>query len=97
MDIKIHFNQILIVDIPHSQAPPTTGCVVLQYLHLKNMLISGPVQFKPVFFKGQLYIHIYVCVCVYIYIYIYIFVVVVVVFQLLSHVQLFATPRAAAC
>ena len=47
---------------PHPRMQPTVNPVVLKYFLLKRSLHrNGPIQFKPMLFKGQL------CICVYIY------------------------------
>ena len=74
MDIKIHFDRILIADILHSQAQPTTGFVVLQYLRwkkpsYKQTLCSSNPSFSRVsyiYVYMYEYIYIYICCCCYV-------------------------------
>ena len=43
--------------IPHPQIQPSLGHMVLYYIFIEKILhISGPAPFKPVLFKGQLYL-----------------------------------------
>ena len=43
--------------IPHPQIQPSMGHIVLYYIFIEKILyISGPAPFKPVLFKGQLYL-----------------------------------------
>ena len=51
------YSQPSVSAVLHPQIQPISDHTVLQYAFTeKNPPISGPVQFKPMLFKGQLYI-----------------------------------------
>ena len=55
-NLHYNFSRPSISMVLHSQIQPTEDHIVLQYVFTENYLcISGPVQFKPVLFKDQLY------------------------------------------